>query len=185
MTEQTQQTMTVFDIDPSHSSVEFKVRHLGFSRVTGRFTKFSGTVSMVDNDLSTLLAEVDVDASSITTGDDKRDQHLRSEDFFQVDTHPDLTFRADSVKESSDASFVLVGDLKMRGVSERVEIKGEFLGTATDPWGKSRVGFEGSTKVNRKNFGLNWNQALETGGFLVGDNVEIVLEVQAVQRAAD
>jgi polyisoprenoid-binding protein YceI len=185
MNNQTQQNTTVFDIDPSHSTVEFKVRHLGFSKVTGRFTKFSGTVDMQDDDLSTLSADVTIDASSITTGDEKRDQHLRSEDFFQVDEHPELSFRAENVKDASGDSFVIVGDLTMRGITERVEIEGDFLGTATDPWGGSRVGFQGSTKVNRKNFGLNWNQALEAGGFLVGDTVEIMLDVQAVRRDED
>jgi polyisoprenoid-binding protein YceI len=183
MNNEVTQGIAIYDIDSSHSTVEFKVRHLGFSKVTGRFTKFSGAVEMDGDDLSTLTADLTVDVASITTGDDKRDEHLRSADFFEIERFPELTFRADEVSSVSDDAFTLDGELSMHGVSKRVQIKGEFLGTATDPWGGSRVGFQGSTKLNRKDYGLKWNQTLETGGVLVGETVEISLDIQAVRRS--
>jgi polyisoprenoid-binding protein YceI len=170
-----------YTVDPSHSSVGFAVRHLGFSKVRGNFTTFEGSVTLDPADLSTLGAEAAIEAGSITTGDEKRDAHLRSEDFFAAEEHPTLAFTATGVRDVTGETLTLVGDLTMRGVTREVELDVVFLGEARDPWGGERVAFEARTRVNRKDYGLNWNAVLETGGFLVGDDVEIVLEIQAVK----
>lgn len=183
MTNNVSTQVDVYDIDSSHSTIEFKVRHLGFSKVTGRFTSFAGSAEMDGEDLSTLSADVTVDASTITTGENKRDEHLRSPDFFDVESHPELTFKSTGVTNVSGHDFTLLGDFTMHGVTRPVEIRAEYLGTATDPWGGTRVGFQGRTKLNRKDFGLTWNQVLETGGVLVGEDVEISLDIQAVRRS--
>ena len=179
----TDTTVKTYTADPSHSAVGFTVRHMGFSKVRGRFEKFDVTVRLDPNDIRTLEAEAVIDADSITTNESKRDAHLRTGDFFLVDEHPSLSFRSTGVKDVNGASFTLVGDLSIRGVSKTVELKGEYLGAGTDPWGGTRVAFEAGTKVNRKDFGLNWNAVLETGGFLVSEDVEITLEIQAVEQA--
>ncbi len=178
----TQTDVTTFAIDPTHSRVGFVVRHLGFSKVRGSFETFEGSVQMEGDDLSTLRTEAVIQAASVNTNEPKRDGHLRSADFFETDTYPTLTFTSTGVDEVSGNAFTLRGDLTMHGVTKPVAFKAEFLGTAGDPWGGSRVGFEATTKVNRKAFGLNWNVALEAGGWLVSEDVEIILEVQAVQQ---
>ncbi len=174
--------LQTFTIDPAHSQMGFSVRHMGFSKVRGRFTEFSGTVRMDPDDISTFEAEATIDTSSITTAQQKRDAHLRSEDFFHAEEHPQLTFRSTGVKDVSGSSFTLEGELSMRGETRPVELEAEYLGAGQDPWGGTRVGFEARTTVNRKNFGLNWNQALEAGGVLVSEKVEIVLEVEAARE---
>jgi polyisoprenoid-binding protein YceI len=173
-----------YAIDASHSRVGFAVRHLGFSRVRGHFGTFSGEVTMEPGDLGSLSASATIEAGTIGTADERRDAHLRSADFFDVENHPELTFVTTGVRAGDDGQFVLAGDLTMRGVTRPVELDAVFLGEARDPWGGERVAFEAQTKVNRKDFGLNWNAALETGGFLVGEDVEIVLEIQAVKAPA-
>jgi polyisoprenoid-binding protein YceI len=170
-----------YTVDPAHSRVGFAVRHLGFSKVRGHFPSFTGSLELDPSDLSTLRATATIDATSITTADEKRDEHLRSEDFFDVTEHPTLSFSALEARDAAGDSVTLVGDLTMRGVTRTVELDAVYLGEATDPWGGTRVAFEGQTTVNRKDFGLNWNAVLETGGFLVGEDVEITLEIQAVR----
>lgn len=182
MTTQTQQDIATYTIDPSHSRLGFTVRHMGFSKVRGSFEQFEGVVRLAPDDLSTLETDVTVQSSSITTNDEKRDAHLRSADFFETEKYPTITFKSTDVRNVSGDSFTLVGDFTMHGVTKTIELKGNFLGAGTDPWGGTRVAFEASTKVNRKEYGLNWNAVLETGGFLVSDEVEITLEVQAVQQ---
>jgi len=172
-----------YSIDPSHSRMGFTVRHLGFSKVRGAFEQFEGSVQLNPADLSTLVTEGSVQTASITTNEPKRDEHLRSADFFEAETHPTLSFKSTGVTNVSGNSFTLTGDLTMRGVTRSVAFAGEYLGEGGDPWGGTRVAFEATAKVNRKDWGLNWNVALEAGGFLVSEDVEIVLEVQAVQQA--
>ncbi|HYE57576.1 MAG TPA: YceI family protein [Rhodothermales bacterium] len=176
----TQTDLQTYTIDATHSRVGFTVRHLGFSKVRGAFEQVEGIVRFDGSDLSTLEAEATIQAESITTNEPKRDAHLRSADFFEVETYPTLTFKSTEVKNVSDDAFTLVGTFTMHGVTKTVELQGEFLGTTQDPWGGTRVGFEAKTKVNRKDYGLNWNVALEAGGFLVSEDVEITLEIQAV-----
>jgi polyisoprenoid-binding protein YceI len=178
----TQTDVTTYAIDPTHSRMGFVVRHLGFSKVRGSFEQFEGSLQMEGGDLSTLRAEAAIQAASVNTNEPKRDAHLRSADFFETDTYPTLTFQSTEVQNVDGDTFTLVGGLTMHGVTKTVEFKAEYLGTSADPWGGTRVGFEATTKVNRKDYGLNWNVALEAGGWLVSEDVEIVLEVQAVQQ---
>ena len=180
MTTLTKTHVQTFTIDPSHSRMGFTVRHMGFSKVRGSFETFEGSVRLSPGDLNTLEASATIQAASITTNEPKRDAHLRSGDFFDADTHPTVTFRSTGVKNISGSRFTLVGELTMRGVTKTVELQGEYLGEGQDPWGGTRVAFDARTEVNRKEFGLNWNAILETGGVLVSELVEIHLEVQAV-----
>ena len=172
----------LYSIDASHSRVGFTTRHLGFSKVHGSFESFEGTISMEPGNLASLEAEVTADTNSITTNEPKRDAHLRTGDFFLVEEYPKLTFKSTGVSKVSGNRFTLAGDLTIRGVTKAVELDAEYLGEGKDPWGGTRVAFEGRTKVNRKDFGLNWNVVLEAGGWLVSDDVDIVIEVQAVQQ---
>lgn len=174
-----QSSVATYAIDPSHSRLGFTVRHLGFSKVRGAFEQFEGVVEVDPNDLSTLKANGVGHASSITTNDAKRDEHLRSPDFFEAEVHPQLTFKSTGIKDVSGNEFTLVGDLTMRGVTKSIELKGEFLGTGRDPFGNDKVALEARTTINRKDYGLNWNAALETGGVLVSEKVDIELEIQA------
>ncbi len=178
-TEQARQTYT---IDPAHSRVGFTVRHMGFSKVRGSFEQFEGAVRMTPGALSTLEAEATIQTRSITTNVKDRDEHLRSADFFDVDTYPTITFESTEVRDVSGNAFTLVGELTIRGVTKTVELAAEYLGEGTDPWGNTRVAFEARTTINRKDYGLTWNQVLETGGVLVGEKVNISIEVQAVQE---
>ena len=181
-----QTALQTYAVDPSHSRLGFAVRHLGFSKVRGSFEQFDGTLRMAPGELDTLEAEAVVQTATITTNNAGRDEHLRSGDFFLVDEHPTITFTSTGVRDVSGDSFTLVGDFTMRGVTKPIELKAEFLGSGKDPWGNEKAAFEARTTINRKDFGLNWNAALEAGGFLVSDDVEIVLEIQAAlqQEAA-
>ncbi|MEQ9105672.1 MAG: YceI family protein [Rhodothermales bacterium] len=179
MSTATQTDLQTFVIDGSHSRFGFSVRHLGFSKVRGSFESFEGTIRMEGDDLSTLQASAKVQTASVDTHEEKRDGHLRSEDFFHVEEHPVMTFESTDVRDVKGNQFTLVGDLTIRGVTKQVEFDAEFLGSGKDPWGNLKLAFEAATKINRKDFGLNWNAVLETGGFLVSEDVEITLEIQA------
>lgn len=169
-------------IDPSHSLVEFAVRHLMIATVKGRFGKLDGVIEADPDDLSTLKARVEIDAASIDTRDEQRDGHLRSADFFDVENHPTLTFESRSVEPEGDGRFKLIGDLTIRGVTRPVSLDATFNGRGKDPWGGERIAFEADTTVDRRDFNLTWNTALETGGVLVGDQVKIHIEVEAVRE---
>ncbi len=173
-----------YTIDPTHSRMGFTVRHLGFSKVRGSFEQFEGTVQVDPADLSTLTTEGSAQTASITTNEPKRDEHLRSGDFFEAETYPTITFKSTGVTNVSGNSFTLTGDLTMRGVTKEVSFQAEYLGEGGDPWGGTRGAFEAPAKINRKDGGRNWNVALEAGGFLVSADVELTLEVQAVKQAA-
>jgi polyisoprenoid-binding protein YceI len=167
-------------IDLAHSSANFKVKHLGVSKTRGRFTDFAGTVEVGEDPADTKV-DVTIQAASVDTHDTGRDEHLRSADFFDVANHPQLTFRSTGVSGKGD-SWTLDGDLTIAGVTKPVSLDVEFEGVAGDPWGGSRAGFVAKTTVNREDFGLTWNAALEAGGFLVGKNVTIELEVELVKQ---
>ena len=167
-------------IDLSHSSANFKVKHLGLGRTRGRFTQFEGTVEVAEDPTQSTVA-VTIDAASVDTHDDGRDEHLRSADFFDVAAHPQLTFRSTGIQGGGD-SWQLDGELTIAGVTKPVRLDVDYEGVTTDPWGGTRAGFTATTKVNREEFGLTWNAALEAGGFLVGKNVEIELEVELVRQ---
>jgi polyisoprenoid-binding protein YceI len=170
-----------FAIDTSHSAAAFSVRHLMVAKTKGRFTDFSGTVTIADDPLASSV-DVTIQAGSIATGDETRDNHLRSADFLDVEQQPTLTFKSTSVRHSNRENFVVAGDLTIAGVTQPVSLNLEYLGSVVDPWGGVRVAFSASTKINREDFGLTWNQALETGGVLVGKEVHIDLEVEAVRQ---
>jgi polyisoprenoid-binding protein YceI len=170
-----------YAIDKTHSEVAFQVRHL-LTKVRGRFTEFTGTVVFDEEHPERSSVSLTIDASSVDTGTPDRDMHLRADDFFGVGTYPALTFTSSRVVKTGDDTYDVVGTLTMRDVSKEIAMSVTYLGTATDPWGKVRAGFEANVTLNRKEFGLTWNAALETGGFLVGDEVRIQLSIQAIAQ---
>jgi polyisoprenoid-binding protein YceI len=172
-------TTTTYGIDKAHSEVTFQVRHL-LTKVRGRFSEFNGTIDYDEENPERSSVDVAVQAASIDTNERDRDAHLRSADFFDVEEFSTLRFRSTRIERKRTDHFVLIGDLTIRGVTRRVSCDVTLLGKARDPWGNDRVAFEAETTINRKDFGLTWNAALETGGFLVGDDVKISLSVQAV-----
>ena len=175
---------TTWNIDTTHSSVTFSIRHLVIAKVRGHFKSFSGTVQLDDAELRQSSVSVDIDAASIDTHEPKRDEHLRSADFFDVAQFPRLTFTSKRVEVEGKQIVRVVGDLSIHGVTREVTLAVEDAGRAKDPWGNQRAAFNATTSIDRKDFGLKWNQALEAGGVLVGDKVEISLDVQAVLAAA-
>ena len=170
-----------FAIDTSHSAAAFSVKHLVVAKTRGRFTDFAGTVT-IDNDPLKSSVEVTINAASITTGDDTRDAHLRNPDFLDVEKYPTLTYKSTSVRHVKGENFVVDGDLTIAGVTKPVALNLEYQGVVTDPWGGTRAVFNASTKINREDFGLTYNQVLETGGVLVGKDITIELEVEAVKQ---
>ena len=180
MTTQTATTTAVrtLDIDRSHSEVAFQVRHL-LSKVRGRFADFAGTIQFDESNPQSSRVDVTIQARSVDTAEGDRDKHLRSADFFEVDIYPTLTFTSTSVTPRGDDTYDVVGELTIHGVTRPVTLPASFLGAAQDPWGNTRFAFEAELKLNRKDFGLSWNAALETGGFLVGDEVKVTLSIQA------
>ncbi len=170
-----------WEIDSAHSTVGFAAKHAVVATTRGHFTEFSGGVTIDAADPSASAAWLDIVASSLTTGNGQRDGHLLGPDFFDVENHPTITFRSASVSVDGD-EIVLDGDLTIRGVSRPVQVRWEFGGVAADPWGGVRTGFEGTATVNRKDWGLTWNVALETGGFLVSDKIKLVLEIEAAKK---
>ena len=170
-----------YTIDKMHSEVAFQVRHL-LTKVRGRFTDFAGTVVLDQEHPEQSSASLTIDASSVDTGTPDRDTHLRSDEFFAVGTHPTLAFTSSRVVKTGDDTYDVVGMLTIRGIAREITMPVTFLGTAKDPWGNVRAGFETTITINRKDFGLSWNAALETGGFLVGDEVRIDLSIQAIAQ---
>ncbi len=165
-------------IDRSHSEVAFQVRHL-LSKVRGRFAEFSGTIEFDEANPQNSRVEVVINAASIDTAEADRDKHLRSGDFFDVEQFPTITFKSNAVRHRQGESYDVTGDLTIHGVTNQVTLPASFLGKAVDPWNNEKVAFEAELALNRKDFGLHWNAPLETGGFLVGDEVRVFLSVQA------
>jgi polyisoprenoid-binding protein YceI len=181
MTTATEKTTKTFAIDKAHSEVTFQVRHL-LSRVRGRFSEFEGTIEYDKADPARSSVDVVIRATSIDTNDAQRDAHLRSGDFFLADEHATLTFKSTRITPTGTDTFDVAGDLTIRGVTKPVTLKASYLGTAKDPWGNEKIGFEGEVTLNRRDYGLLWNAALETGGFLVGDEVKVSLSIQAAAK---
>ena len=171
-----------WEIDSSHSSVHFSVRHLVIAKVRGTFGRWSGTVQVPDGDFSKATVTVTIDASSIDTGVEQRDTHLKSPDFFDVAQYPELQFAGKRVQPRSGAEIDVVGDLTIKGITREVILRVEPHGQAKDPWGNVRAAFTAKTSIDRKDFGLTWNQVLETGGVMVGDRVDIEAEIEAVKQ---
>ena len=170
-----------YAIDPSHSSIGFVARHAMITKVRGFFEDFEGSFTIDEANIGASTASFTAQVASINTKNADRDAHLKSADFFDADQFPTVTFAATSAAKKGD-DYVVTGDLAMHGVSKSVEVVFEFTGTSLDPFGNTRVGFEGSAEVNRKDFGLTWNAALETGGVLVSENIKIVLEISAIKQ---
>ncbi len=172
---------TTYQIDQDHTTVSFKIRHL-FSKVEGTFNDFAGTFDYVPAHPEQWKAQATIQAASINTRVEKRDAHLRSKDFFEVETYPTITFKSVEVTDATPTSAKVHGLLTIHGVEQPVVLDVTVHGEGKDPWGNVRSGFTATTKSNRKDFGLTWNKALETGQFLVGDEVEIILEVEGVAK---
>lgn len=173
-----------WEIDSSHSSVHFAVRHLVIAKVRGTFARWSGSVQAPEGDFSKATVAVTIDASSIDTGVDQRDTHLKSADFFDVAQFPELSFAGKRVEARSGGDIDVIGDLTIKGITREVVLRVEQHGQAKDPWGNVRAAFTAKTSIDRKDFGLTWNQVLETGGVMVGDRVEIEAEIEAVKQVA-
>lgn len=167
-----------YQVDAVHSQVHFTVPHLVFFKVRGEFLDYVGSVE-VDDNMKITAASATIKVASIDTREAKRDAHLRSADFFDAENHPEITFVTTRI-ESAGEEITAHGKLTIRGVTREVALKGRFLGQNTDPWGNARAGFEASATINRQDYGLTWNKALETGGVVVGDEVVIALEVEAI-----
>jgi len=172
-----------WQVDGAHSAVNLTVRHMVISKVRGRFTRWSARLALDTADLSRSAVEVDIEAASIDTGVADRDAHLRSPDFLDAGKHPSLRYRSRRVEVVSPERLRVVGDLTIRDVAREVVLDVEYGGQGRDPWGKQRAGFTATASLNRKDFGLTWNQVLETGGVLVADRVDVEIELQAVQQA--
>jgi polyisoprenoid-binding protein YceI len=173
---------TTWGIDTAHSHVGFAIKHLMIATVRGSFTKVTGTVTVDERDPTSASIDITIPTASVTTGDEKRDGHLRSPDFFDVERYPAMTFRSTRVQKASGDTFRVVGDLTIRDVTREVALDVDVLGRAKDPWGQEHAAFEAKTKVNRFDYGLTWNAALEAGGVLVGDDVKISIEAQLLKQ---
>jgi polyisoprenoid-binding protein YceI len=173
---------TTWNIDPVHTVAEFKVKHMMISNVKGHFTGVTGALTLDEGDLTRSRLEVSIDAASINTREPQRDGHLKSADFFDVEKFPTLTFKSNSIARTGEGELTVAGDLTIHGVTRPVTFAVEGPTPAgKDPWGNTRIGASATAKINRKDYGLTWNAALETGGILVGDEVAITLDVQFVK----
>ena len=176
-------TRTKWTLDPTHSEVTFKVKHLMIATVKGEFQKFNASIEAVGTDFANARVQATLDASSIFTNEENRDKHLRSADFFDVEQHPHLHFTGTDMKHVGGNDYTLTGDLTIKGITKPVTLEVEFGGKNTDPWGNEKLAFALNGRINRKDWGLNWNAALETGGVLVSDEVRLSAEVQFVKQA--
>jgi polyisoprenoid-binding protein YceI len=169
---------TKWVIDPAHSEIQFKVKHLVISNVTGAFDKFDGTVYTNGDDFTDAQIDFKADVNSINTNQPDRDNHLKSSDFFDAATYPELTFVSKSLRKKGNSGFILSGDLTIRGTTKQVELEGEFGGIVKDPYGNTKAGFELNGKINRKEFGLHWNAITEAGSMVVADEIKLMMNVE-------
>ncbi len=174
-----------WEIDASHSQATFSVKHMMVSTVRGHFKVLSGHLQIDEQNPQNSWVEAQVDAASIDTRDERRDGHLRSADFFDVQTYPTITFKSTRVEHISGNEYNVTGDLAMHGVTRPVTFKAEYFGQGKNPWGLTVAGLSAKTKINRKDWGLNWNQTLETGGWLVSEDVTIEIDLETVQKPAE
>lgn len=172
------QTLTKWTIDPTHSEITFKVKHLVISTVTGKFQKFDATIDSENEDFEDANITFETNINSIETGNEDRDNHLKSEDFFNASEFPKMTFKSTSFKKVGDGEYKLIGELTIRGNSKQIELDAEYGGTVVDPYGQTKAGFEVTGKINRKEFGLTWSAVTEAGSVVVSDEVKLNLNVQ-------
>lgn len=175
------QTLTKWSVDTAHSQLQFKAKHLVISTVTGLFKNYSVDVTTDGDDFSNAEVKVVVDASSIDTGNDQRDAHLKSDDFFNAEKYPSLTFESTGIKKVDEETFILSGNLTIRDITKPIDLKVAFGGVAVDPYGNTKAGFEVQGQLNRKEFGLKWNAVTEAGGMVVGDIIKIAGDIQIVK----
>lgn len=173
-----------YEVDPAHSAIGFSVRHL-MAKVPGSFKEFAGTFDFDEKSPDKSKAEFTVKAASIDTNNDKRDEHLRSPDFFDTAKHPEIKFVSKEVKKAGKNKFKLVGDLTMHGVTKPATFDVDYVGTMKDAWGNDKIGFAARTTVNRKDYGVLWNKSLDKGGAVLGDDVEITLDVQGAPKKVE
>ena len=179
----TNTAITTWNIDPAHSAAEFKVKHMMISNVKGSFSGLSGALTEHSDDATLSSIEAAIPVATISTGDAQRDAHLKSADFFDAEKHPTLNFKSTRVVRKDEAAYEVTGDLTIHGVTRPVTFAVEGPSApGKDPWGNTRIGLSATTKINRKDFGLSWNAALETGGFLVGEEIAITLDVQFIKQ---
>ncbi len=171
-----------YQIDASHSTIGFQVRHMAISKTNGNFDDYSGTFSFEAGKPDSWSCEAVIQAKSINTNNEKRDDHLRSDEFFDVANFPTLTFKSTAVEMENDSEGILKGNLTIHGVTKPVEMNLEVLGTVTDPWGNERAGFSAAVKINRKDYGLEYHSVMEAGGLVVGDEVKITLEIEGILK---
>jgi polyisoprenoid-binding protein YceI len=171
-----------WEIDSSHSGIHFSVRHLVIAKVRGQFSRWSGTILLEGEDLAQASVNATIDATSIETGVPDRDTHLKSADFLDSVNHPEMTFKSRRVERPTDDQLRVFGDLTIRAVTREVALDVEYAGRRKDPWGNERAGFAAKTSIDRKDFGLTWNQVLEAGGVMVGERIDIEIEVEAVKQ---
>lgn len=176
-------TKTVWNIDPTHSEIQFKVKHLVISTVTGHFRQFEGTMETDGDDFATSFIHFAADTASVDTNQAQRDEHLRSAEFFNSEQYPKMTFHSTHVEKTGDNTYTVTGDLTIKDVTKSVELKAEYGGSMTDFYGNYKSGFEISGKINRKEFGLTWAAVTEAGGIVVGDEVKLALNVQVARPA--
>jgi polyisoprenoid-binding protein YceI len=176
---------SIWQVDPNHSAAQFAVRHLGLSTVRGAFTKVSGTVQLDDKDISKSTVEVTIDAASVDTRVADRDKDLRSDHFFDVAKYPTITFKSKKVEQAGAGKLKVTGDLTIHGITKEVVLDVDGLSPAVkDPWGNQRAAASATTKINRQDFGVKWNATMDNGGVVVGDDVNITIDVELVQKAA-
>jgi polyisoprenoid-binding protein YceI len=175
--------MATWNIDLAHSAIHFSARHMVVSKTRGRFAKFSGSIQFDPKELSKGSVNVEIEPASVDTGDAQRDGHLRSPDFFDVEKFPKASFKSTKVTEKGEGKLSIVGDLTLHGNTRSVTLDATYDGTGKDPWGGERAGFSATTSIHRPDFGVNFNKALDTGGLLVGEKVELQLEVEAIKAA--
>lgn len=173
---------STWSLDPTHSEVGFKVKHMMFTNVSGKFNSYNVELSNEDDDFTTSEISFSADINSIDTNNADRDNHLKSGDFFDAEKFPNMTFKSTSVLKKSDSEYTVNGDLTIKDVTKPVTLSLEYSGLMKDPWGNTKAGLSIETKINRKDFGLTWNAALETGGVLVGEEVKIFAEIQIVKQ---
>ncbi|MBN8665163.1 MAG: YceI family protein [Chitinophagales bacterium] len=175
--------MATYKIDAAHSEINFKVKHLMITNVTGNFTQFDATMEAAADDFSDAKISFEADVNSINTNNEQRDGHLKSDDFFNAEQFPKLTFVSSGLQKKSDSEYALTGDLTIRNITKTVTLDVEFGGTMTDPWGQQKAGFEINGKINRKDFDLKWTATTEAGGIVVSDEVKLQLAVQMIKQA--
>ena len=176
-------TTTKWILDPTHSELGFKIKHLMISNVSGKFDQFEAEVETENEDFATAQIRATIKTASVNTSNLQRDEHLRNSDFFEVENHPDILFTSQKVEKIDNDNFVLHGNLTLKGITKQVKLQVEYSGFTKDPWGGERAGFVVTGKINRNDFGLSFNAALETGGVVLGDEVKIHSEIQLVKQA--